>query len=168
MILNGALSYENDPGRIDDRVVNRLIKRRRKFQTWVGSTIFFWSKEMEENHRIFQEFLLGTLPPAKFSISSLRGMLSDGLQSEDAANMILNKIQHDEYEELWDKLILTRRRSPLHVFCGKQGIMENIADFVGVLSGRDLRIVRQLVGKITVLLEAEEEKARRWWQKMRK
>jgi hypothetical protein len=47
-----------------------------------------------------------------------------------------------------------------HIFNGnKSGIMENIADYVGIVRGRDLRILRQLANLLSTYIQEEDEES---------
>ncbi|OEU17873.1 hypothetical protein FRACYDRAFT_238301 [Fragilariopsis cylindrus CCMP1102] len=53
----------------------------------------------------------------------------------------------------------TNQHKQQHLFFNgnKSGIMENIADYVGIVRGRDLRIIRQLASILSTLIQEDEE-----------
>ena len=53
----------------------------------------------------------------------------------------------------------TSQHKQQHLFFNgnKSGIMENIADYVGIVRGRDLRIIRQLASILSTLIQEDEE-----------
>jgi len=65
------------------------------------------------------------------------------IPSERVVDRLLANIPSDQYRLLWEDLF-PRNSCPLAVFCGKSGILELIGDYVGIMRGREARIVRQL------------------------
>ena len=91
-------------------------------------------------------FLMGTLSPAEYSASSLRKLLVKKLTSEQATDRLLKSLPIDEHRQLWNELLASSdRQRTLTFLSGKSGILELVCGYVGIVRGREARIIRQLV-----------------------
>mmetsp|Transcript_28809 Transcript_28809/g.67578 ORF Transcript_28809/g.67578 Transcript_28809/m.67578 type:complete len:87 (-) Transcript_28809:33-293(-) len=82
--------------------------------------------------------------------------------------MVMKNTPDNEYERLWSSLWskIIKRTTPVCYLGEKTGILELIADYAGVIRGRDLRILRSLVAPLSEYLEKipfipERERGRR-------
>ena len=91
---------------------------------------------------------MGTLSAVTYSVTKLRNELLARIRSEDVVNMILQNTPPDQYRLLWNGLF-PRRDCLLVMFTGKSGILELIGDYVGIMRGREARIVRQLTERLS-------------------
>ena len=87
---------------------------------------------------------MGTLSAPTYSEANLREALLARIRSTEAVHRLLRHTPPDEYLLLWGEIFPQRAGCPLEVFAGKSGILELIGDYVGILRGREARIVRQL------------------------
>ena len=145
LTLKGALCKDDDSGDLD-------IARMRKDLGQVGQTPVFrqerkmllkWAKEHHQSRSLFGVFLMGTLSPPAYSVTILREELLARFRSEGAVDLVLHLATPDHYQLLWDGLF-PRPVCPLAPFAGESGILELIGDCVGIMRGREARIVRQL------------------------
>ena len=81
--------------------------------------------------------------------------MAERLQSQDAAEMVMANTPAHQYECLWSKIV--RHTTLVRCLGEKIGILELIADYAGVVRGRDLRILRSLVGPLSKYLEEVPE-----------
>ena len=100
---------------------------------------------------------MGTLSAPTYSVTKLRNELLARNRSEKVVDRILANIPSDECRLLWDDLF-PRHVCPLAVFAGKSGILELIGDYVGIMRGREARIIRQLTELLPGLIEELENR----------
>jgi hypothetical protein len=67
------------------------------------------------------------------------------------------KIRNNFLFFLYGTSISQHKQQHLFFNGNKSGIMENIADYVGIVRGRDLRIIRQLADILSTLIQEDEE-----------
>ena len=147
LTLNGALCKENTRGELDIRVMRKDISGGGK-----GQLLFEWANDLQNARASFLTFLMGTLSPVEhiimYSPLSLRQLLLKKLASEQATNRLLDSLPIGQYRQLWDELLAAGDRGrpiPLNILSGKSGILELVCAFVGIVRGREARIIRQLV-----------------------
>jgi hypothetical protein len=143
LILKGAFCKDDDSGDLDlermkrDLFFFRFIVNRHQFLEW--------AKRQNQAREAFLAFLMGALPPPDYSHLSLRHLLVQKLESEEATDKILGSLPSSQYHQLWDDLLVAEKRArPLSTLSGKSGVLETICDFLGVARGREARILRQL------------------------
>ena len=71
--------------------------------------------------------------------------------------MILQNTPPDEYRLLWNGLF-PRRDCLLVMLSGTSGILELIGDYVGIIRGREARIIRQLTEILPGVIEELEDR----------
>ena len=152
-ILKGALS--DDTGMIDSTIMRRDLPHEVRRSHFVRDErrpdLLYWAQEAVQDHDSFMVFLSGTLSASAYSRGALCEKLSTRLQSDDAAEMIMSNTPEEQYELLWRKT--TESKTPLSCLAGKIGLLVHIADYLGVVRGRDLRIMRSLIGPLSDFLE---------------
>ena len=141
LILKGALCKDDGSGDLDLGLIEKDIRsayKRRKFLEW--------SNRLNQAREAFLVFLAGTLSPPDYSHSSLRNLLVQKLQSEEATDRILGSLPSSQHHQLWGDLLAAgeQRACPVSSLSGKSGVLETIYDFLGIVRGREARIVRQL------------------------
>ena len=158
-ILKGVLSLDDKPGVVCPRLMRRDIGTRVSdgLLRDVRPQLLKWAQQSVQTHSSFMTFLLGTFPSAvpTFSRAALRTLLVERLLSKDAAEMVMKNTPDNEYERLWSSLWskIIKRTTPVCYLGEKTGILELIADYAGVIRGRDLRILRSLVDPLSEYLE---------------
>jgi len=144
-ILNGALSRDSD-WKIDKACLRKNLFRFSFYQSEERPQLLSWALEILQTHHCFQVFLSGTLTCPEFSnelfcqlLISPRHRSCSSLQK-----WIQNTIQNTPailLEEIWKDMY-----APLQGFSGMPGLLEIIADYVGVMrSKRQLSLLQQLV-----------------------
>ena len=102
-----------------------------------------WAREHHQSRSSFDLFLMGTLSTVTYSVTKLRESLLARIRSEDVVDRLMGNTPPDQYPLLWTGLF-PHRDCPLAVFAGTSGILELIGEYVGIMRGREARIVRQL------------------------
>ena len=161
-ILKGALSLDDKPGVVDPGLLRRDIRPERGDDDVIYDErpqLLGWAKQSVETHSSFMTFLLGTLPAAvpTFSRAALRSLMAERLRSQDAAETFIRNAPEEQCRLAWEKISQARVSSPIVWLGGTTGILELIADYAGVVRGRDLRILRSLIGPLTKYLEEVPE-----------
>ena len=143
LILTGALCTDGVMGDLNidlmisslNRYTDSAVERRRLLE---------WAREHHQSWSFFRVFLMGTLSALTYSAAKLRDVLLARIRSTEAVDRLLRNTPPDQYPLLWHEIFPRRDGCPLAAFCGKRGVLELIADYVGILRGREARIVRQL------------------------
>ena len=149
-ILKGALSLNDKPGFVYPRLMRRDVRPRSYDER---PQLQEWAKQSIQTHSGFMTFLLGTLPAPTFTQAALTSLLTERLQTRDAAEMVMADTPAHRYECLWSK-ITKRTTTPVCYLGGEKiGILELIADYAGVVRGRDLRILRSLINPLSEYLK---------------
>ena len=161
-ILKGVLSLDDKPGIVDPERMRQVwglqIRTRDSvYRIDVRPQLLEWAQQSVQTHSGFMTFFMGTLPAPAFTQAALQSLLADCLQSQDAAEMVMSNFPAHQYECLWGKMITKRTTTPVRYLGEKIGILELIADYVGVVRGRDLRILRSLVDPLSKYLEEVPE-----------
>ena len=156
LILRGALCTDGDTGDLDVGLMRDSLNRHN------GSArerpeLLKWAREHHQSRSSFGVFLMGTLSAPTYSVTKLRNELLARNRSEKVVDRILANIPSDECRLLWDDLF-PRHVCPLAVFAGKSGILELIGDYVGIMRGREARIIRQLTELLPGLIEELENR----------
>ena len=113
-----------------------------------------WAKQSVQNQSDFMTFLLGTLPAPAFTQDALQSLLAERLRSQDAAEIFIRNTPEEQCRSAWQKLYQKARFcSPVICLGGTNGILELISSYVGVVRGRDLRILRSLIDPLSAYLE---------------
>ena len=148
LILRGALCKDDESGELDVGLV-RYSLGQISFEDYAEEwrELLQWAKEHVQSRVAFDVFLMGTLSAPTYSVTKLRESLLARIRSEQVVGRILRNTPQDEYHLLWDGLF-PRRDCPLAAFTGKSGILELIGDYLGIMRGRDARIVRQLTERL--------------------
>ena len=142
LILRGALCTDDDTGDLDVDLMRQGLNR------FDGSEeerpeLLKWARELHQSRSSFDVVLMGTLSTPTYSAAKLRNELLARNRSEKVVDRILECVPPEQYRLLWDDLF-SRRVCPLAAFSGKSGILELIGDYVGIMRGREARIIRQL------------------------
>ena len=161
-ILKGVLSLDDKPGVVDPERMRRDI--RPEYDDYdiiydVRPQLLEWVKQSVQTHSGFMTFLLGTLPAAvpTFSRAALQSLLAERLQSQNRAEIFIRNAPEEQCRLAWEKISQARVSSPIVCLGGTTGILELIADYAGVFRGRDLRILRSLVGPLSEYLKEVPE-----------
>ena len=152
LILNGALCKDNTSGELDREAMGKDLNGTffsRSNSTFMAerSVLLEWANGLQYARDSFLRFLMGTLSPAEYSPSSLRKVLLKKLESEQATSRLLESLPTNQHRQLWDELLAARaKRQPnnLSLLSGKPGVLELVCDYVGIVRGREARIIRQL------------------------
>ena len=156
LILKGALCKDDDTGDLD---IDLMKEDLSQFDNSAGLVerpeLLKWAREQSS----FDVFLMGTLSVLPYSATKLRNELLARIRSEKVVDRLLGNTPPDQYPLLWDDMFV-HRVCPLAAFSGKGGILELIGDYVGIMRGREARIVRQLTELLPgVMKELDAEQA---------
>ena len=156
LILRGTLCTDDDTGDLDVDLMrgslNRFNGSRRERRR-----LLEWAREHHQSRSSFHVFSMGTLSVPTYSATKLRDKLLARNRSEKVVDTILGNTPPDQCHLLCADLF-PRRTCSLAVFSGKSGILELIGDCVGILRGREARIVRQLTELLPdVIIELDRE-----------
>ena len=152
LILNGALCKDDNSGELDIDLMQGDLDRTASSDR-ERPELLKWAKVHHQSRSSFYVFLMGTLSAPAYSATKLRHALMAKIRSERVVDRLLGNTPPDQYRLLWDDLF-PRRVCPLVAFSGKSGILELIGAYVGIMRGREARVVRQLT----------EPKRARWLQ----
>ena len=152
LILNSALCKNNRPGELDLRAMKRdLAGSFHGHNNEARASLLEWANDLQNTRASFLTFLIGTctLSPAEYVYSSLslRKLLVKKLESEQATDRLLKSLPIDQHRQLWDELLAARAKQQpnnLGLLSGSSGALETIGSYVGVVRGREARIIRQL------------------------
>ena len=168
LILNGALSVSD--GNEDMREVDAnalvldmaprhdyLVLRRDglkneipNVQTDTRQMYLSWADGALSDHSSFFTFLCGaTLKAPSYSEASLRAQLTKELHNAPAANILVEDMPEERQRRVWNELFA----SPLRRLNGNTGVLQVIADFLGILRGKELKIVRSLAANLRAFIE---------------
>jgi len=156
LILRGTLCTDDDTGDLDVDLMRQGLNR---FEGSVQERpeLLKWAREHHQSRSSFYLFLMGSLSTPTYSATKLRDELLARNRSEKVVDRILGNTPPDQCHLLWADLF-PRRTYSLAVFSGKSGILELIGDCVGILRGREARIVRQLTELLPdVIIELDRE-----------
>ena len=104
-----------------------------------------WAEDAVQTHDGFMAFLTGTYlrdVPA-FTKEGFDRMIREKFRSSGSAFLITASLSRNQQQYMWEN---EHRRSSCVLQClsGHPGIRKHIADILGVVRGRDLRILREL------------------------
>ena len=166
-VLKGVLSLGDKPGFVCPKLMRQDFRPRpstdydpRTPRTYYDPRpeLLEWAKQSVQTQSGFMTFLLGTLPAPAFTRAALQSLLAERLRSQDAAEIFIRNTPEDQCRLAWQKLFQKARfGSPVICFGGTNGILELISDYVGVVRGRDLRILRSLIDPLSAYLEGAAE-----------
>ena len=158
-ILKGVLSLDEKPGFVDTGRMRRDLEPEHAYGVVYDERpqLLEWARQSVQNHSGFMTFLLGTLPAPAFTHAALRRLLSSRLHSNAAVELLMKNTPDHQYEFLWSEI--TKCMTPVRYLggIGTNGIIEIIADYAGVVRGRDLRILRNLIDPLSEYLEEVPE-----------
>ena len=154
LILNGALSDpdpEVDNDHVDQDIVERDVQPADK-----RPALKLWAQEAVAANLSFRNtIVMGTVHPEASTTDLLRRTLLAGGSSAAQADIIIECMPNEtDQAQLLQKL---RPVPALALLRCQAGALELIADFLGVLHGRELRNARELAVVLAVLPEEEEE-----------
>lgn len=115
-----------------------------------------WAEGAVRTHDGFMMFLMGThrrvVPP--FRKEDLEKLLKEKLLAPDSVSAIIKHLPEDQQLFIWNNEQKNKHRNcVLQCLSGHPGIRQSIADMVGVVRGRKLRIMRQLGTKMPNSIE---------------
>mmetsp|Transcript_2121 Transcript_2121/g.6125 ORF Transcript_2121/g.6125 Transcript_2121/m.6125 type:complete len:339 (-) Transcript_2121:81-1097(-) len=143
LILNEALC-PNDDGIVSMRLIQEgfsplgLDERPQALE---------WAESAVRTHEGFMTFLMGThlREVTAFNRERLAEMLHAKFHSLHSVNLILDNLTEDQQLLLWNnEQKRDKTNCVLQYLSGHPGIRQHIADMLGVVRGRELRIMRQL------------------------
>ena len=162
LILKGALCVSKGSSNLAEfdanamvmdmapRHVHLLSEDIPDVQTDTRRMYLSWAEGALSDHKHFFTFLCGaTLKAPLYSAASLRDHLIKELRNAPAANILVEDMPEEKQRRVWNELFT----SPLRGMKGNIGVLQLIADFVGILRGRDLKIVRTLAANLRVFIE---------------
>ena len=138
-ILNGL--FDNSDGNIDLNAIKSALCRMKNLEKrWYGSDgilKFFldWSESFIKANESFSVFLLGTTRPRKYTVDALRAICSEKLGNAKAATLLVDgAISSGTHQTVWKELT----RKPANNACleGFPGVLERIADYVGITKSK--------------------------------
>ena len=147
LILNEALCPNNDGVVCKDRIREVFFRNRDAGKM----LIFNWASDALREHDRFMVFLMGSYIPVPFSTEELAKLLEKKLRSADSVSAIMESLSENQQLYVWEK----EQTQPSMVQClsGHPGIRKHIDDMLGVVRGRDLRIMRGLERSLAPYVE---------------
>eukprot|EP00563_Minutocellus_polymorphus_P012912 CAMPEP_0181075432 /NCGR_PEP_ID=MMETSP1070-20121207/30104_1 /TAXON_ID=265543 /ORGANISM="Minutocellus polymorphus, Strain NH13" /LENGTH=403 /DNA_ID=CAMNT_0023156559 /DNA_START=132 /DNA_END=1344 /DNA_ORIENTATION=+ len=160
LILNGALCKDDDTGELDHDLITKDLTYHGDDSARELPELLMWAREHHQCRSAFGVFLMGTLSILEYSNTKLRHAFLARIRSEKVVDRILRNTPPDQYRLLWDELFPQRVCCSLAALCGKSGILELIGDYVGIMRGREARIIRQLTDLLPgVIAELDAKRA---------
>ena len=153
-ILKGVLSLDDKPGVVCPRLMRRDIAPRVRdgMLRDVRPQLLKWAQQSVQTHSSFMTFLLGTSPAPAFTQAALQSLLAERLRSQNAAKIFIRSTPEEQCRLAWEQIFQARYCSSTIDLGEKIGILELIADYAGVVRGRDLRILRSLINPLSEYL----------------
>ena len=153
LILNEALC-PNDDGIVEISLIREALQsdggrnERMHMRDWVEGAV--------RTYDGFMVFLMGThrrvVPP--FRKDDLEKLLKEKLLTPDSVSAIMKHLPEDQQLFIWNNEQKNKHRNcVLQYLSGHPGIRQSIADMVGVVRGRELRIMGQLKTKMWDYIE---------------
>ena len=139
LILKGALCKDDDTGALGVGLMRNSLNR------FDGSTeeqreLLEWAEEHHQTRSSFIMFSMGTLSKPQYSATKLRDALMAKIGTSAGVDEILANTPPDQYRLLWDNMF----PQCVPAIAGKSGILNLIGDYIGIMRGREARIIRQL------------------------
>jgi len=153
LILNEALC-PNDDGIVEIGLIREALRsdggRNERMH------IREWAEGAVRTYDGFMVLLMGThrrvVPP--FRKDDLEKLLKEKLLSPDSVSAMMKHLPEDQQLLIWNNEQKNKHRiCVLQYLSGHPGIRQSIADMVGVVRGRELRIMRQLGTKMWDYIE---------------
>jgi hypothetical protein len=151
LVLNGALCKDDDSGELGVDLMRDCLNQA-DGSAEERPELLKWAREHHQPRVAFHMFLMGTLSKSEYSATKLRDALMAKIDTSSAVDRILANIPSDQCRLLWDDLFPSRV-CPLAAISGKSGILELIGDYVGIMRGREARIIRQLTELLPGVIE---------------
>ena len=131
LILNGALCTDDGSGELDPEAITQdlvvpLEPWNSKHRNQGRKALLEWATDLHGARTSFLLFLSGALPPPHHT--GIRKLL-DMMRCACSIGQVVQ---------------------PLHLLVGKPGVLELVGDYVGVVRGREARIIRQLTEVLPV------------------
>ena len=146
LILNGALCKDDGSSDLDLGLVKKDLNDGEECIE-ERQMLLEWANEHQQDREAFFVFLMGThsYRYREHSPSALRKLLLTRLLSERATDQILESLPSNQHKQLWGNIVGEMHRlCPANRLVGASGVLEMIADYVGIVRGREARIIRQL------------------------
>ena len=157
LILMGALCKDDGSSDLDLRVMRKDLDRDEDCVAECRP-LLEWAIGHHQTRQAFLVFMMGTISP-HYSPLSLHTLLVQKLESEEATDRILDSLPADQHQQLWDNLLVIKHRAcPLGTLSGSSGVLEMIGNYIGVVRGREARIIRQLAEILPVINEELDQK----------
>jgi len=151
-IMNEALC-PNDNGIVDVGLIRDAFWSKEARDE--GPHVLEWAEDAVRTYDGFMTFLMGThrreVPP--FSNDGFEKLLKGKMRASDSVSAIMKHLPEDQQLLIWNKE--QELDCVLNYLSGHPGIRQTIADMVGVVRGRELRIMRNLEVMMRSFLEAE-------------
>ena len=155
LILMGALCKDGSSD-LDLGLVKKDLNRCEGCVT-ERHLLLEWAIGRHQTRQAFLVFLMGTISP-HYSPLSLHKLLAEKLESEEATDRILDALPSNQHQQLWDDLLVAKQRScPLRSLSGSLGVFETIGNYVGIVQGREARIIRQLTEILPELKKLDQK-----------
>ena len=148
MILQGALSKDEEPSVLDINKMFQCISDNGDPEETENVLLLDWAREMHQTRISFLQFLNGTISPPEYSVSNLHRELAKRTRCESAADTVMSSMSPEQQRLLWEKLFPEIVQSPLKIFAGKHEIIRTVGDFAGVVHGQQAGIIRQLTERL--------------------
>ena len=153
LVLKGALCKDDDSGDLDLGLMRKYLGGN-SLCVQERQLLLEWAGQQHQVREAFLVFLMGTLSPPEYSPVTLRELLLEKLESEEATDRKLDSLPSNQHQNLWDDLLVAKQRArPLGALSGKSGILELVCDYVGIVRGREARIIRQLTEILPELIK---------------
>ena len=135
MVIDSNSMVSDMEPRLESRVYAQVPNK----QADTRSMYLNWAEKAIIDHKNFFTFLCGaSLKAAQYSEELLRVFIAKNLRSAAVANILFEDMPEEKKHRVWNELFV------LPLLDGNIGVFQLIADFVGVLRGRELKTVRSL------------------------
>jgi hypothetical protein len=140
LILRGALCKEGDAGDLDVDLMRSSLNWHIPFAE-ERSELLKWAREHYQSRSSFKMFSMGTLSKkTEYSTTKLRDALMAKIGTSSTVDQILANTPLDQHRLLWDDMF----PQCVPAIAGKSGVLKLIENYVGIMRGREARIIRNL------------------------
>lgn len=165
LIIKGAISAADDGhGTVDRKLMRSALGPLRDSKDYIFDespaaqdirpVYLSWAQGISSAHDSFFVFLCGatlaTTPPS-FSKLALLQKLTAKLDNSKVASSIVESLADKSQRQVWQDFF----DLPIRGLSGKSGLLRLIADFAGVVRGKELKIIRGLEHELRSFIAAE-------------
>jgi len=131
-----------DGTKIDDFLLEMEREVGYVFGGDMNDVFLGWMEELLAPNYAFHIFLLGTARKPQYSVAGLKKIVAKRLGNVEAASMLVDgAVANGNSHDIWDQLMGGAGRPSSHNAClaSFPGVLEKIADYVGIIKRPELR-----------------------------